>query len=492
MHTIRRAFLAALAAGMFVPAAWAADKLDKDDKAWLDSVAPLIQTDERDIFKKISKRDRAEFQAIFWARRNPSGPAAATNEFRARYEAGLVEVEKRLRIAGRAGATSDCGRVFLLLGPPVSVKALPADAAGVPSNDQAAALRAMGRTPELWLYKDSESSSVKGGQVEILFDEACMFPQAAQSRNNSIRDQLSKLAAGHIVTPQIKPEVDAQERLVPLAELLKRQRTPVQVLFAEPRQDFPFEYQQKLAVRVPNGTYVAGLVRVPATGLTVKEQGGKKRVALFVATQVVGENGKLVAATAAEHERVAEVDAEGNVLVSYTATTVAGTYTLRLAVLDGASGKGSVQEAPLFVADLTSPGLKVGQLQLLSAFEPVATPDPKDALVDFLMGNTRLVPRFGNVFKKSESLNLIGIGYGAAIDPATGKAAVTAHFEISLGARKLTSSQPARYDVETFSPVVGPVPLQGMEPGTYTVKFTAIDGVAKQEETRSTTFEVVP
>ena len=49
-----------------------ADKLDKDDKKWLDDVRPILLADEEKHFKDLKdKADRLEFQKIFWA---PSRP----------------------------------------------------------------------------------------------------------------------------------------------------------------------------------------------------------------------------------------------------------------------------------------------------------------------------------------------------------------------------------------------------------------------------------
>ena len=40
----------------------------------------------------------------------------------------------------------------------------------------------------------------------------------------------------------------------------------------------------------------------------------------------------------------------------------------------------------------------------------------------FALGNTRVLPRFGNVFAPSESIMLLSVAYNAKVDEATGKA----------------------------------------------------------------------
>src|SRR4026209_110300 len=93
----------ALAVLSLAPAAARADKLDKEDKKWLDEVRPLMLPDEEKTFRDLKdKADRLEFQKIFWARRDPDLDTTE-NEFQAAYNTERAEVDRPVQVGGQAG-----------------------------------------------------------------------------------------------------------------------------------------------------------------------------------------------------------------------------------------------------------------------------------------------------------------------------------------------------------------------------------------------------
>ena len=486
MRPVGLSSLVALILAASAPLALADDKLDGNDKKWLAQVSALIQSDEQTIYKKIPKADRAEFQVIFWARRNPQGPVAPANEFKERFLRSAEEADKKFSVAGASGASTGCARVYLLLGPPDKVTPVTEPAEPGRGVD---ALGMLGRTPEHWTYKDRPGLTFAGGQFTIPFDGRCDYPAGT-----TLNRQLAQLASDRITTPDVKPEMGSDGRLVSLNDLLKRRRTPAQMLFVTPRRDFSFEYEPKLVMRTPLGknvgTYAAGLLRVPVAGLTATEAGGKKKYTLLVATQLVGADGHVVRET--DGQRAEAADADGRVVISYSTAAVPGSYTLRVAVADPAGDKGAVSEMPLSLPDYTSPGLQLADLQVLADIETAGQEDAQDPLADFVMAGVRLVPRFGNVFRKRESVQFLCLGYNAELDPTTHKASVAARFEVLKGGKVLTASNEMTSDTADLAPSLGPVPLSSVEPGTYQVRVVVSDRVAKKDLTVSRTYEVVP
>src|SRR5437762_1493012 len=113
---LRRALAVALVS--LAPVSVRADKLDKDDKRWLDEVRPLMLPDEEKTFRDLKdKADRVEFQKIFWARRDPNLDTAE-NEYKAEYDAKRAEADRQFKVGSQAGSLTDCGRVYILLGKP--------------------------------------------------------------------------------------------------------------------------------------------------------------------------------------------------------------------------------------------------------------------------------------------------------------------------------------------------------------------------------------
>src|SRR5258706_5675157 len=161
-----------------------AQKLEKEDKAFLESVRPIMLPDEEKTFRSLKdKSDRAEFQKIFWARRDPALDTPE-NEFKVAYDAARAEIDRQIRIGGQPGSTTDCGRVFILVGKPDEVK-----------KEQAGENPGV-RQPETWLYKDRPGQTFQGGKAAIGFDQDCKAPPG-------VADQLNRIAENRIVHPNI-------------------------------------------------------------------------------------------------------------------------------------------------------------------------------------------------------------------------------------------------------------------------------------------------
>jgi hypothetical protein len=168
-----------------------------------------------------------------------------------------------------------------------------------------------------------------------------------------------------------------------------------------------------------------------------------------------------------------------------------GKYTLRAALLDPATGKGSVVERPVDIPALSGvEGLVLPPVLILrDAMEAPAAQD--DPLGSFRLGQTRLEPRLGNVFQQAESILLSAFVYNPTVDPATGKPSFTMSWEVRNEAGKqVAQAPPENYDQERGA-TVGPVPLANYAPGKYTAKVTVKDNVAQKDFTEDAVFEVV-
>jgi GWxTD domain-containing protein len=220
MRPGRSSILIALALTGSAASALAADKLDGDDKKWLAQVGVLIQPDELSVFKSIPRADRAAFQVIFWARRNPQGPAAPTNEFKDRFLRSAAEADKRFSVPNASGASTSCGHVYLLFGPPDQVTSAGVTAMGMPEMQmgwiEGERLGRSERTPELWIYKDRPGLTFSHGGATIPFDSRCDASAAI-----FLNQILARLAATKIVTPDVKPQIGPDGHLVKLADVLR-------------------------------------------------------------------------------------------------------------------------------------------------------------------------------------------------------------------------------------------------------------------------------
>ena len=456
---------------LLAPLAALAQKMDKQDKAWVDHIRPIMLPDEEKTFRELKdKGDREEFKKIFWARRDPD-LETPENEYQTEYDAAFAEADKKFTGVGRAGANSDCGRIFILLGPPDEVKA--SDGGASPAS----------RAPQTWTFRDRPAMKFQGGQVQIEFDENCQLPQGAR-----LGDQLNRIAEGRIVKPDLNYRRGSDNKIVKLVDQLPKP-TPVMALLKTPRQDFAAGAEANMFLRTTGGTYVAGLVHAPAGTVAVQDQAGKKVGKVEVGVQAVDEAGKPAGSREREAHAIARED--GSLLVSYGLALRPGKYTMNVAVYDAVSKKGSVSSFPLEVPEFAAgEELNLAPLLALLDIQEGTNADPRDAFADFTLGTTRLVPVYGNVFPQSGAITLLSVIYDPPKDPATGKPSVTATFSIEKDGKVLAKAEDQVYDTDSPTPSVGPVPLEKYGPGTYVAKLKVRDNVSKKDYLRESKFEV--
>jgi GWxTD domain-containing protein len=440
------------------PGAAMAQKLDKDAKKWLEDVKPIILADEEKTYRELKdKGDREEFQKIFWARRDPN-PETPQNEFQEAYLKSKAEADTQFRVAGSRGSETDCGRVFILLGKPDEMKSEPVGET------------AMLRTPETWTYRDRPGQTFAGGEAKIAFSGNCELPQG-----NRFGEALSQVAASKIRNTNYGYRPGANGKLVTLEEQ-KPKPSPTQTLLKTPRQDFPLVVEKKMFMRPPSGnTYVAFTIEAPPGTVSPS-----KVIISAVATDAAG-----AVTPTPDREMSGAAGPDGSFTGSLGLTLAPGTYDLKIAMFDPASGKGSVANVPVTVTDPSLPDVAISTIAL-KGIQEGATPKPTDPLNAFTFGTTVFQP--GNVYTTADSLLLLSFLYGGVKDEA-GKTSIAMSMAISKDGKVLGKLDDQQFSTPA-SPTIGPIPLASYKPGTYTVDVKVKDNVGKKEHTDRITFEV--
>ena len=440
------------------PAAAVAQKLDKEAKKWLDEVRPLILPDEEKTYRGLKdKADRDEFQKIFWARRDPN-PETPQNEFQEAYLRSRAEADAQFRVGGVRGSETDCGRVYILLGKPDAMKAEPAGD------------RPLLRTPEIWTYRDRPGQTFAGGEVGISFSGNCELPQG-----HRLGDALSQIAASKIRNTNLGYKQGESGKLVSLEDQ-KPKPSPTQTLLKAPRQDFPLVVERRMFMRPPSGnTYVAFTIQAPPGTVTPS-----KVIVSALATEAGG-----AATPTPDREMSGAAAADGSFTGSLGLTLAPGTYDVKVALFDPASGKGSVANVPVTVTDPALTDVVVSTIAL-KGIQEGATPKPTDPLNAFTFGTTVFQP--GNVYAPAESLLLLSFLYGGGKDEA-GKTSVSMSMAITRDGKIVGKLDDQKFETPA-SPTIGPIPLATYKPGTYTVEVKVKDNVAKKDVTDRITFEV--
>jgi GWxTD domain-containing protein len=475
----RSALLLALV--LLQPGLVAGQKLDKDDKKWLDEVRPIMLADEEKTYKSLKqKADRLEFQKIFWARRD-ADLATPENEFQAEFAKSREEAESKFRASGRPGAMTDCGRTLILLGKPDEVQEDGMSSPGM-------------LVPQTWTYLDRPGQTYQGGKAMVSFDAQCRAP-------GGFATQLDRVAAAKILHPNIDYRIGKNGRLVKLADLLPRD-TAARALFMAPREDFPIAMQTSYLKVADGSTALLGLVRGEAGGLAVAESGGTKQVKLSVAASAVAEDGKEAGWT--EQTMNVPVEADGSFVASFKLGLRPGKYTLKAGAVDVKGGKASLTSGPVDVPDLskveTAPDgttVKVpsASVMIIKGVDelPAGAPNPEHPFAAFELGRVRLNPAFKGMVRKSEQVEIFYQVYDMKVDPATGKADGTAVVSILKDGKKpVAKAPPNPIETELAGSSVGPIPLANFEPGKYVVQLKVEDKLAKKDVVVEAPMEVLP
>jgi hypothetical protein len=332
------------------------------------------------------------------------------------------------------------------------------------------------RPPETWVYRSRLGDPVAftGGELRIAFDDACRF-----SEGGRLLEDLQLVARSRIVRPGLDYEKTADGRLVPLDALLEKGPSPGLVA------DFPLALEPKLMLRTQSGVaYAAGLVRADLAAASLAAGAGP--VAGTVSVEATSATG--ASAGKAQRAFSAPVAADSSLTASYGLTLEPGQYTLRVG-LRLSNGKSSSATVPVDVPDFDAPGLRIAPL-ILYPNEPPAPPDPKDPYSALTVGSLLLRPRFGDVFRASDALQVVSVLSGGVTDPATSKAALHARFTLLKDGKPVARGAEEVFDTSTAVASIGPVPLTGYATGRYVVMIEVNDKVAGTTVVEERPFEI--
>jgi GWxTD domain-containing protein len=474
-----------------------AEKLTGEDEQWLSEVKVLMLADEEKVFRDLAAEERAEFRDLFWARRNPNGPAAKTNPARDEFEKVRADASHRF---GRHGMDSDCARMLLLLGEPDTERPVAGpvgvgggqassgrgELAARPSGDYPAGMTHGDETRDVivrqWTYHRLKGLRLTSGDLVLGFDESChMNDGARRAIGSSLQPTYAR---ARVVNPSIEIRLDETKRLVPLMRQLP-QPGPVQTLLRSPRQDFPIADELVFMRSAPGSAAVLGMLQgrlegaAPATPLK-----------MTLRAEVVSPQGDVLSYT--EREVTVRPTANGSFEAAFGLPSQPGTFTLRAGIVEPGSQRGAVVSHAVDVPDFAVKGLTSSTLMFLETIAPVTETADDEPLAPFVMGSYRLVPRFGRSFDRKETLTLVCNYYGGQADAATGKATVTGSLGILKNGELVAKRVEQTLDVVNGALVYGPLPLAALSPGRYEAEFLITDASSKQETKARGTFEIKP
>lgn len=476
----------------------AESKLSKDDRRWLDQVGPLMTPEEARLFEQVDARDRERFRQIFWARRDPD-PRTPGNEFKDDFETRRGLADRQFRQAGLAGAETDMGEVFLLLGPPAQVAHGRLESSGAPLEEEecdvcdveleSSLIMMVGPTAGIeetsyvtWRYgRDPLGALARGLDVEFRSQSTFGYRLV---ESEEVERALARARRLCICDPAVGYELDEEGRLAP---------GPVPA-----RPDDALEHA---LMNPAEGAGTAPQVVFRATASFFAAEGGASYVPLLLEIEPGSLSWEDGVAEATVSGCVDAVDAErpdvfrlraglardegGRVRFDLPFTLSPGPHELRLAIRDDTSLAVGARVVNLVVPDFRS-GVPVMSsiVAYVEAREVGASPPTPGHAFQF--GRLRVVPR--RDFLRNESLGLLFYVYGLAESPEAPPVVQYALFRDG----KLSARTP-----ESPLPVSGAqaagnteIPLESLAPGRYSLRVAVSDPGSGTMLTRSITFQV--
>lgn len=451
-------------------------------------VQHLMTKDEMNRWKKIRSDEEAKaFIDLFWARRDPT-PDTPRNEFREEFEARVDAADRHFSTPRATGSMTDLGRVLILLGPPSQVGSRgpegrsrsapnPAPGSGWDGAVDVPGARAEGAR-QVWTYSQARKPKfVKQKDLDIIFvDEGGNRWEIARTERLNPEPILQQVAAHYIVSPHLtKPPVFAE--LTPL-RVTSFRNTALEEAYRQ------FRAEQKTAVGsayLTWGEFVtpAGEGFVPVQLYVPAEAGIEAGREVTFFGVVENDAGKVVEI----HENVATLSASGkDAYVEQSLRLEPGRYTATFGVAaEGRLLAMTRTEMTILGLDPSASGISPLILSnniyaLEEAYKPT---DP------FIFGGLKVVPKGDSLFSlKGDLWYFLELRNPGLTDQGAPKVQVKVDIDgkTKQGPVRMTfplaDAEIAKLKGTEDRYAVGmAIPLEGFEPGEYTMKIRVVDSI---------------
>lgn len=507
-------------------------ELESAYRKWLEEdVAYIITDEERKVFKSLQNdEEREQFIEQFWLRRNPD-PESLTNDYKEEHYRRIAYANQHFA-SGIPGWKTDRGRIYIMYGPPDEIEAHPSG--GHYERPMEEGGGSTSTYPfEVWRYRYIEGVAQN---VELEFVDPTLTGEYRLTIDPGEKDALAKIPGAGMSLMESMGLADRVDRFTRtdgttlpkrfidsspgagyatstryggqfdrLALLANINRPPV-IKFKDLEEAIstnirfnvlPFQARADF-VKVTEDTVLAGLtVGVQNKDVAFQNTSGVHKAVL----NIFGRITTLTRRTVQTFEDTISLDVPESLLEqSLDKTSVywksvplrPGLYRLSLAVKDVHSGNIGTLEMRMEVPKFEEGALSTSSLILADQLEKVST--RRIGLGPFVIGDSKVRPAIGSVFKKDQKLgvymqvynlkpDLSGRKPNALIQYALLKNGQTI-FEAQENAADLPDASPSQVNIEKL------LPLASLEPGKYTMRVTVTDQVSQKSVAPSAEFTV--
>ncbi|MBM3295272.1 MAG: GWxTD domain-containing protein [Candidatus Aminicenantes bacterium] len=421
---------------------FAAEKINY--RKWLsDEVYWLITPEEIRDFKKLkSDKERNEFIALFWAKRDPT-PLTEANEFKDAYYANLAYVNRQYSRGQDMGWKTDVGKVLLFFGLP----------------------RERTANPETWVYDPIPHLKIDS-EFTVVFDpvQDIGFALNQNLTSRTALQAMDEYAYRTIQHPGLNEVPD----------------------YRKPPGEESRGFEKEILEKASAGGSEGGGIPFDTAVFYAKAEEGKTSLTLvnFFGREETGFDtavlfGKVVSADGKTQEYRRQVRLKkGEDFALVVLPLSPARYEIVSAIKDASSGKYAVLKKDLDVPDFWREGLALGSLILSDRVESITAGAAEFSAFNF--GQYLAVPKKDGRFNKTDALNIAFQIYNAA----TSDRRVRLVQEISLKSSVRTYRLPEQlleHEVPQGQAIVSgiPVPLAQVEPGDYLLHVKITDQIGR-------------
>ncbi len=489
-------------------------ELETPWKKWLnEDVTYIITDEERKAFKQLNTdEEREQFVEQFWLRRDPT-PDTVENEYKEEHYRRIAYANEHFA-SGAPGWKLDRGRIYITFGPPDEIDSHPSG--GTYERPTAEGGGETTTFPfEDWRYRYIEGI---GNDVMIEFVDTTMTGEYHMTMDPSEKDALTYVpGAGltmaeqlglsdktarfnrtdgtHMGTPLSGNNQDAPasynqfDRLNQFAKL--QQPPPVKFKDLEAAISSRITYnvlpmQVRIDyVRVTESSVLANItIQFENRDLQFQAKEGVQRSIV----NLLGRVSTMTRRPVTTFEKPLEIDAPPDMLQKYaqqrsiyqeSVPLQPGRYRLNIVAKDTVAGNLNNYEVALDVPHFDEDKLASSSLILADMIQKLPTKSIGGGM--FSIGDTKVRPRLGNKFTKDEKLGIYLQVYNFGADEKTQKPSGTIEYEVV----KVGSTEKIMNFTEEVSTIPNAsanqvtieklLPLNSLEPGTYTLKLKATD-----------------
>lgn len=497
-------------------------ELNRPFEKWLnDDVSYVITDEEKQAFKRLQNaEEREQFIEQFWLRRDPT-PDTQENEYKEEHYRRIAYANEHYA-SGIPGWKTDRGRIYITFGPPDENESHPSGGTYERPPEEGG-----GTTStfpfEKWRYRYIEGI---GQEVIIEFVDPTMTGEYRMTMDPSEKDALLHVPnAGLTLLEQmgLSSKADRFNRtdgtrlgeamggqparmnqFERLEQFAKLQRPP-QVKFKDLEEVvtskvsynlFPFQVRTDF-LKITSDTVLSALtVQVNIKDMTFQNKEGIQHGLVNVFGRVTTMTGRIVQT----FEDVVQVDvpeAQFQHVVNHSRVywqglpLRAGMYRLDLVLKDIISGNMGTQRTALRVPRFDEETLAHSTLILADQLEKVSTRQIGKG--QFVVGSTKVRPSVAERFNRAQKLGIYMQVYNLGTDDKTHKPQVKVEYALLKDSKQVFQFQedggqiPGASNQVTLEKVL---PLQGLEPGRYTLQVKVTDEINKQTISPTANFTI--